>query len=126
VDLRVLPRASYGAGLHYFTGSKPHSIAIRTLGRKRGLKINEYGIFRGTHRVAGREEMDAYTAVGLPWIPPELREDRGELAAARKDSLPQLIELGDIRGDLHMHTTASDGHASIEEMAETARERGYE
>ena len=126
VDLRVLPRASYGAGLHYFTGSKPHSIAIRTLGRKRGLKINEYGIFRGTHRVAGREEMDVYTAVGLPWIPPELREDRGEIEAAAAGTLPRLVEMGDIRGDLQSHTTDSDGRDSLEAMAEAAQARGYE
>ena len=126
VDLRVLPSTSFGAGLHYFTGSKAHNIAVRRLGQLRGLKINEYGVFRGTRRVAGREEMEVYRTVGLPWIPPELREDRGEIEAARSGRLPRLIELRDIRGDLQSHTTDSDGRDSLEAMATAAEALGYE
>ncbi|HEX8724780.1 MAG TPA: helix-hairpin-helix domain-containing protein, partial [Gemmatimonadaceae bacterium] len=126
VDLRVLDAASYGAGLYYFTGSKAHNIAIRRLGQKRGLKINEYGVFRGKKQLGGREEMDVFRAVGLPFIPPELREDRGEIEAARGKALPALVTLDDIRGDLQMHSTDSDGRASLEEMAEAAEAMGYE
>jgi DNA polymerase (family 10) len=122
----VVPAASYGAALLYFTGSKAHNIAIRALGMKRGLKINEYGVFRGTRRVGGREEADVFKAVGLPWIPPELREDQGEIDAARGGTLPDLVELDDIRGDLQMHTKYTDGHNTIAEMAAACRERGYE
>jgi DNA polymerase (family 10) len=125
-DLRVVPAASYGAALLYFTGSKAHNIAIRALGMKRGLKINEYGVFRGTRRVGGREEADVFKAVGLPWIPPELREDQGEIDAARGVTLPDLVELDDIRGDLQMHTKYTDGHNTIAEMAAACRKRGYE
>jgi DNA polymerase (family 10) len=126
VDLRVLPPASYGAALHYFTGSKAHNIAIRALGRAAGLKINEYGVHRGAKRIGGREEREVFEAVGLPWIPPELREARGEIDAARTHKLPRLVELRQIRGDLQMHTTDSDGRSSLEEMAEAAQELGYE
>ena len=126
VDLRVLPRDSYGAALHYFTGSKAHNIAVRKLGRDLGLKINEYGVFRGTKRIAGREEREVFEAVGLPWIPPELREMRGELDAARDGTLPHLIELGHIRGDLQVHTTDSDGRASLDAMVDAAEALGYE
>ncbi|MGZ5543310.1 MAG: DNA polymerase/3'-5' exonuclease PolX [Limisphaerales bacterium] len=126
VDLRVVAENSFGAALHYFTGSKSHNIAIRTMGLKRKLKINEYGVFKGEKQIAGRTEEEVYAQVGLPYIEPELREDRGELAAARENRLPQLVNLKDIRGDLHCHTTDSDGRASIEEMAEAARARGYE
>lgn len=126
VDLRVLPGTSWGAGLHYFTGSKAHNIAIRRLGQERGLKINEYGIFRGRRRIAGAEEEDVFTAVGLPWIPPELREDRGELAAAAQHALPKLVTLAELRGDLQCHTTDSDGRNSLEEMARAAEAMGYE
>jgi DNA polymerase (family 10) len=125
VDLRVVPEVSYGAALHYFTGSKSHNIAIRKLGVRRKLKINEYGVFRGDKREAGRTEAEVYRKVGLPYIAPELREDRGEIEAARHKRLPELIELADIRGDLHVHTNASDGHASIEQMAAAARKLGY-
>jgi DNA polymerase (family 10) len=117
--------ASFGAALHYFTGSKTHNIAVRTMGVKRGLKINEYGVFRGTRRIAGRTEQEVYKTVGLPWMPPELRENRGELEAARAGTLPDLVELADIRGDLQMHTTATDGVNSLEEMARAAAARGY-
>ena len=126
VDLRVVPAMSWGSALHYFTGSKPHNIAVRTLGLKRRLKINEYGVFRGTRRVGGRAEQEVFTAVGLPWIPPELREARGEIEAARKGQLPQLIELSDIRGDLQVHTNATDGANELGEMVDAARRRGYE
>jgi DNA polymerase (family 10) len=126
VDLRVLAPASYGAGLYYFTGSKAHNIATRTLALDRGLKINEYGVFRGQRRIAGRTEEEVFKAVGLPWIPPELRENRGEIEAAQEHRLPQLVTLEQIRGDLQSHTTDSDGRESLEAMAEAAAERGYE
>ena len=126
IDLRVLDAASYGAGLYYFTGSKAHNIAVRRLGQKRGLKINEYGIFRGRTQLGGRHEIDVFKSVGLPFIPPELREDRGEIEAARKKQLPALVTLDDIRGDLQMHSTDSDGRASLDTMAEAAEAMGYE
>jgi DNA polymerase (family X) len=126
VDLRIVPPASYGAALHYFTGSKPHNIAIRLLGVKRHLKINEYGVFRGERQVGGRSEAEVFDAVGLPWIPPELRENRGEIDAAREGRLPVLVELQDIRGDLQMHTDATDGKNTLGEMAAACGERGYE
>lgn len=126
VDLRVLPQESYGAALHYFTGSKAHNIAVRKLGRDHGLKINEYGVFRGAKRIAGREERDVFEAVGLHWIAPELREMRGEIDAARDGMLPHLVELRHIRGDLQMHTTDSDGRATLEEMVDAAEALGYE
>jgi DNA polymerase (family 10) len=125
VDVRVVASASYGAALVYFTGSKQHNIELRKRGQERGLKINEYGVFRGNRRVAGRAEEEVYRAVNLPWIPPELREARGEIELAREGRLPKLVELGDIRGDLHMHTTATDGRATIEEMIAAAKDRGY-
>jgi DNA polymerase (family 10) len=126
VDLRIVPAVSYGAALHYFTGSKAHNIAVRTLGIKRGLKINEYGVFKGRRQIAGREEADVYQAVGLPWMPPELREMRGELDAARAGTLPDLVELDDIRGDLQMHTTATDGRSTLAEMVRACADLGYE
>jgi len=126
VDLRVVPAVCYGAALQYFTGSKAHNIELRTLAVKKKLKINEYGVFRGNKRIAGKTETEVYKAVGLPLIPPELRQGRGEIAAARKGKLPRLIEIGDLHGDLHVHSKASDGHNSIEQMALAAREMGYE
>jgi DNA polymerase (family 10) len=128
VDLRIVPEEAFGNLLQHFTGSGRHNEALRTAAVKQGLHVSEYGIAddESGDSIAYRTEEEVYERLGLQWIPPELREDRGELAAARKGSLPRLIELDDIRGDLHMHTTASDGHASIEEMVETARERGYE
>ena len=125
VDLRVVGEESLGAALHYFTGSKAHNIAVRTLGVKRGVKINEYGIFRGSRRIAGRHEADVFQAVGLPWIPPELREDRGEIAAAFDGQLPTLVERDDIRGDLQMHTTYTDGRDSLADMVKACGDRGY-
>ncbi len=126
VDLRVVPPASYGAALHYFTGSKPHNIAVRQLGQEAGLKINEYGVFREGVRIAGETEEAVYSCVGLPWIPPELREDRGEIEAAREGRLPTLVELSDLRGDLHSHTNATDGRNTLREMALEAQRRGFE
>lgn len=125
VDLRLVPEVSYGAALHYFTGSKAHNVALRRIAVEKGWKLNEYGLFKGRKRLAGRSEEEVYDAFGLPWIPPELREDRGEIEAARKGKLPDLVSLDDIRGDLHAHTTASDGKHSLREMAEAARARGY-
>ena len=124
LDLRVVPAASYGAAMQYFTGSKEHNIVIRRRAIERGLKVNEYGVFREDEYVAGRTEEDVYEAVGLPVIPPELRENRGEIELAEAGNLPTLIEVADIQGDLHMHTTASDGKATILEMAEAAKARG--
>jgi DNA polymerase (family 10) len=124
MDLRVVPDESYGAALQYFTGSKEHGIVMRRRAQDRGLKLNEYGLFRGDEAVAGRTEEEIYAAVDLPWIPPELREDRQEFAFAEEDSLPELVELNDMRGDLHMHTTATDGTATILEMVEAAKSRG--
>lgn len=126
VDLRVVPEESYGAALHYFTGSREHSIAVRKIAQKKGLKINEYGIFRGDKQVGGRTEEEVYRSVGLPYIEPELRENRGEIEAAQKEDLPRLITLEDIKGDLHAHTNLTDGRNTLEEMVEAARNRGYE
>lgn len=124
VDLRVVPADSFGSALHYFTGSKSHNIHVRRLGQQAGLKINEYGVFRGERPIGGRTEAEVFQAVGLPWIPPELREDSGEIAAAREGRLPQLIEAADLRGDLHCHTRASDGQAGLEPMIAAARAQG--
>jgi DNA polymerase (family 10) len=126
VDLRAVAQVSYGAALHYFTGSKAHNIAIRKLGLKKDLKVNEYGVFKGDRRVAGKTEEEVYKKVGLPYIEPELREDRGEIEAARENRLPKLVVLDDIRGDLHAHTKLTDGHAGLEDMAEGAKDLGHE
>lgn len=126
VDLRVVAEVSYGAALHYFTGSKSHNIAVRQMGIKKGLKINEYGVFKGSRRVAGRTEEEVYAKVGLPYMEPELRESRGEIKAAQEGRLPKLITVEDLRGDLHCHTKATDGKFTIEEMAEAARQFGHE
>jgi DNA polymerase (family 10) len=126
VDVRVVPGESYGAALHYFTGSKAHNIAVRRMAQQKGLKINEYGVFRGERRVAGDTEASVFQTVGLPFIPPELREDRGEIEAALAGRLPTLIELADLKGDLHVHTKRTDGHHSIREMAMVAKAKGLE
>lgn len=126
VDVRVVPPESFGAALVYFTGSKSHNIALRQLGIRHGLKINEYGVFRGKKPVAGETEESVYRAVGLPFIPPELREDRGEIEAAAQGKLPHLVEPGDLRGDLHAHSKVTDGRNTVREMAEAARERGLD
>ncbi len=128
VDLRALPHESYGAALQYFTGSKEHNIILRSRALKLGLTLNEYGLFKldTEERVAGETEEAIYAALGLPWIPPELRENCGEIDAAIDGRLPNLIELSDIRGDLHMHTTETDGRATLEEMVEAAAALGYQ
>ncbi len=125
VDLRVVAPESFGAALLYFTGSKSHNIHLRRMAMDRGLKINEYGVFEGQERISGQAEEGIYELFDLPLIPPELREDRGEIKAAQDDALPQLITLDDMRGDLQMHTQSSDGHATLEEMAHTAQDLGY-
>jgi DNA polymerase (family 10) len=126
VDLRVVGPDSYGGALQYFSGSQAHNVKLRGIAQKNGLRINEYGIFRNEEKIAGKTEKEMYGALDLPLIPPELREDRGEIEAAMKGELPDLIELSDIKGDLHMHTTWSDGKASIEDMAKSAMKLGYE
>jgi DNA polymerase (family 10) len=125
-DLRVVAAASFGAALLYFTGSKTHNVALRRIAQLAGLKLNEYGLFRNVRRLAGRTEEDVYRALGLPFVPPELREDTGEIEAARAGSLPRLIEHGELRGDLQIQTEWSDGAASIEEMALAAKALGLE
>jgi DNA polymerase (family X) len=147
VDIRIVPGESFGAALHYFTGSKEHNVAVRALGVRKGLRINEYGVFRGGEggtdelgdvdgegarqaasgeRMGGAHEEDVFAAVGLPWIPPVLRENRGETEAAKEGCLPRLVSLEDIRGDLQMHSTWSDGTNSLKEMAEACQELDYE
>jgi DNA polymerase (family 10) len=139
VDLRILAQRSYGSALHYFTGSKAHNVAVRTLGVERGLRISEYGIFRVPkgkkaeevgveegERIGGAKEEDVFRAVNMDWVPPELREDRGEIQAAQKHKLPNLIVLDDIRGDLHMHSKWTDGNSTIIDMARACKERGYQ
>jgi DNA polymerase (family 10) len=125
-DLRVVGEASFGAALCYFTGSKAHNVALRRIAQARELKLNEYGLFRGQRKLAGRTEEEIYQALGLDWIPPELREDAGEIEAAGKGRLPALIGYGDLRGDLQIQTDWTDGSASIEEMADAARKLGLE
>jgi DNA polymerase (family X) len=124
VDLRAVPPESFGAALHYFTGSKDHNIHMRRLAQERGWKLSEYGLFRGSRRVAGETEEGVYGALGLAFIPPELREERGEIEAAARNALPTLLERVDLKGDLHAHTDASDGHDSLEQMAAAARSQG--
>jgi DNA polymerase (family 10) len=128
VDVRALAPASFGSAMQYFTGSKDHNVAIRTRAVRMGLKLSEYGLFRVADdcKVAGETEAGVYEALGLPWVPPELRENTGEVEAAAEGQLPELVEQRHIRGDLHMHTTETDGRASMEEMAEAALARGYE
>lgn len=126
VDLRVVDPDCYGAALQYFTGSKAHNIEIRRLAQERKLKLNEYGVFKGEQRVAGATEESVYRSVDLPWIPPELRENRGEIEAARAGKLPKLVELKELRGDLHVHTKATDGHNTLSEMATAARAHGLD
>ncbi|MCU0641835.1 MAG: DNA polymerase/3'-5' exonuclease PolX [Candidatus Margulisbacteria bacterium] len=125
-DLRVVPAKSFGAAAHYFTGSKAHNIHIRQLAQQKGWKVSEYGIFKGNKQIGGATEEEVFGKFGLQYIPPELREMRGEFEAAAKGKIPKLVALTEIKGDLHMHTTATDGENSIEEMALAARELGYE
>ncbi|WP_126456775.1 DNA polymerase/3'-5' exonuclease PolX [Sulfuriflexus mobilis] len=126
VDLRVVEKNSFGAALYYFTGSKAHNIQVRRRAQQRGLKINEYGVFKGDKRIAGETEASVFKAVGLPFIPPELREAHGEVEAAEAKRLPKLITRQDLQGDLHVHTDATDGHNTLEEMARAAKQRGLE
>lgn len=128
VDLRVVEEECFGAALQYFTGSKAHNIKLREIALKKGFKVNEYGIFRldTNERVGGEREEDIYEILGMEWIPPELREDQGEIECALEKKLPVLVTMEDIRGDLHVHSHWSDGIASIEEMAQAALARGYE
>jgi DNA polymerase (family 10) len=126
IDLRVVDLNNWGAAMHYFTGSKAHNIRMRERAIKFGLKLNEYGLFDANDKsVAGSTEDEIFERLGLPYIPPVLREDLGEMEAAAKGTLPKLVETGDVQGDLHMHTTWSDGKYSIEEMVEASRKRGY-
>lgn len=126
VDLRVVAAASFGAALNYFTGSKEHNVALRRLALERGLKLNEYGVFRGSRRIAGADEAEVYAALGLPYVPPELRENDGEIEAARDGTLPRLVEPGAVRGDVQIQTSWTDGANSIEEMVAAARQLGRE
>jgi DNA polymerase (family 10) len=128
IDLRVVEPAAFGAALQYFTGSKDHNVRVREIASRRGLRISEYGVFdeRTGERVAGATEEEVYATVGLPWIPPELRENQGEIEAAREGRLPTLVTAGDIRGDLHAHTDWSDGRHSLEALVTAAQARGYE
>ncbi|GAA3027532.1 DNA polymerase/3'-5' exonuclease PolX [Streptomyces lactacystinicus] len=127
VDLRVLPEEDWGAALVYFTGSKAHNIKLRTMAVRAGLKLSEYGLFEvdGGAKVVSETEDEVYAALGLPWIPPPLREDRGEIEAALDGGLPDLVQESDLRGDLHTHTDLTDGLATLEEMIDTAAARGY-
>ena len=126
VDLRVVKPESFGAAQHYFTGSKAHNIRIRSLGVDKGLKINEYGVFHKEKSIAGKKEEEIFKSVGLPFISPELREDQGEIEAALENRLPHLIELKNLKGDLHVHSNWTDGNNSIEEMVKTAQKKGYQ
>lgn len=124
VDLRVVAKKSFGAALHYFTGSRAHNITLRRRAQERGLKLNEYGVFRDNEQIAGKTEESVFKVVDLPWIAPELRENNGEIEAAEENRLPDLVELTDLKGDLHSHTSATDGHQNLKEMAGAAREFG--
>jgi DNA polymerase (family 10) len=128
VDLRVVEEQSFGAALQYFTGSKAHNVKLREIALKKGFKVNEYGIFRMDtgEKVGGEKEEEIYEVLGMEWVPPELREDQGEIEMALEKRLPVLVEMSDIRGDLHVHSSWSDGVVSIEEMAEAALQKGYE
>ncbi|MFO7821317.1 MAG: PHP domain-containing protein, partial [Lentisphaeria bacterium] len=126
VDFRYFEKAAFGAALLYFTGSRAHNVAVRKIAVEKDLKLNEYGLYKGDDLIAGKNEEGIYKELGLSWIPPELREDNGEIEVAQKDTIPELVQLNQIRGDLHCHSTATDGKNTITEMAEAARERGYQ
>jgi DNA polymerase (family 10) len=126
IDLRVVEEDSYGAALQYFTGSKAHNIHLRGIAKTKGIKINEYGVFKGEKKIGGKEEKDVYRSLGMDWIEPELREDRGEIEVAQKGNLPKLIKESEIKGDLHVHSKWSDGTSSIEEIARAAQKKGYQ
>ncbi len=125
IDLRVVEEESYGAALQYFTGSKPHNIRLRSIARSKDIKINEYGIFRNDKRIGGREEFEVYNLLDMIWIPPELREDRGEIEAAQRGELPNLLEKSDVKGDLHVHSNWSDGSCDLDEIARWGKSMGY-
>ncbi len=125
VDLRIVDDSEYGAALQYFTGSKAHNVKLRSMAKEKGLKISEYGVFRGRKKIAGHDEKEVYRALGLPFIPPELREDRGEVELASENKLPPLVDFTDIQGDLHVHSLYSDGSLSLTEIADVARDLGY-
>jgi len=126
IDLRAVEEGSYGAALQYFTGSKGHNIHLRGIAKARGIRINEYGVFKGEKKIGGKEEKDVYKALGMVWIEPELREDRGEIEAAQKKNLPKLVEESEVKGDFHVHSNWSDGTSSIEGVAKAAQGRGYQ
>jgi DNA polymerase (family 10) len=126
IDVRVVEEGSYGAALQYFTGSKGHNIHLRGIAKAKGIKINEYGVFKGEKKIGGKEEKDVYKILGMDWIEPELREDRGEIEAAQEGKLPNLIQESEIKGDLHIHSKWSDGTSSIEEIAKAAQKKGYQ
>jgi DNA polymerase (family 10) len=126
IDLRVVEEDSYGAALQYFTGSKGHNIRLRGIGRAKGIKINEYGVFKGDKKIGGKEERDIYRSLGMEWIEPELREDRGEIEAAQNHDLPKVVLESEIKGDFHVHSNWSDGSSSIEEVARAAQKKGYQ
>jgi DNA polymerase (family 10) len=126
IDLRVVEEGSYGAALQYFTGSKAHNIHLRGISKAKGIKINEYGVFKGEKKIAGKDERDVYRVLGMEWIEPELREDRGEIEAAKENRLPDLVKEADIKGDFHVHSKWSDGTSSIEEIAKAAQKKGYQ
>ncbi|HYM39235.1 MAG TPA: PHP domain-containing protein, partial [Thermoplasmata archaeon] len=125
VDLEILEAGSWGAGLQYFTGSKDHNVHLRGMAVGKGLKLNEYGLFRGEEKLAGATEEEVYAGLGLPFIPPEMREDRGEIEAALEGKLPNLVGMTDIQGDFHVHTNSTDGREPLEAMVTAARDRGY-
>ena len=126
VDLRVVHENEFPAAVHYFTGSKEHNTEVRARAKKRGFKLNEYGLFEGENAIPLKDEVALFAKLGMDWVPPELRENAGEIEAAEEHALPQLIEMSDIRGTFHCHTTASDGHATLREMAEAAQALGFE
>ncbi len=125
VDLRLVDRSEYGAALQYFTGSKAHNIKLRSMAKDKGLKISEYGVFKGARKIAGAAEEEVYAALGLAWVPPEMREDRGEVELALARRLPAILDYGDIKGDLHVHSNASDGTLTLREIADHGRRMGY-
>jgi len=126
IDLRVVEEDSYGAALQYFTGSKGHNIHLRGIAKAKGIKINEYGVFKGKKKIGGKEEKYVYRSLGMEWIEPELREDRGEIEASQNGHLPKLVQESEIKGDLHVHSKYSDGTSSITEIAQAAQKRGYQ